>query len=61
MAVFSRKDQQLFDEFKKEAKIVELKSSASNTTKKVVKWRGRIFNNSSFRSVFEIIKTELKK
>ena len=43
-----------FENFKKEAKIVELKSEKSKI--KVIKWRGQIFQSKSFVQVFEKIK-----
>lgn len=43
-----------YDNFKKEAKIVILKSETSKI--KVIKWRGQIFQSKSFVQVFEKIK-----
>jgi hypothetical protein len=50
----SAKEKIHFENFKKEAKIVELKSEKSKI--KVVKWRGQIFQSKSFVQVFEKIK-----
>jgi hypothetical protein len=46
-----------YENFKKEAKIVELKSEKSKI--KVIKWRGQIFQSKSFVQVFEKIKYTL--
>jgi hypothetical protein len=50
----SAKEKIHFENFKKEAKIIELKSEKSKI--KVVKWRGQIFQSKSFVQVFEKIK-----
>jgi hypothetical protein len=50
----SAKEKINFENFKKEAKIVELKSEKSKI--KVIKWRGQIFQSKSFVQVFEKIK-----
>jgi len=43
-----------YENFKKEAKIVILKSETSKI--KVIKWRGQVFQSKSFVQVFEKIK-----
>jgi hypothetical protein len=43
-----------YENFKKEAKIVMLKSETNKI--KVIKWRGQIFQSKSFVQVFEKIK-----
>jgi hypothetical protein len=43
-----------YENFKKEAKIVILKSETNKI--KVIKWRGQIFQSKSFVQVFEKIK-----
>ena len=50
----SAKEKVHYENFKKEAKIVELKSSTSKI--KVIKWRGQIFQSKSFVEVFDKIK-----
>jgi hypothetical protein len=50
----SAKDKVHYENFKKEAKIVELKSE--NNKIKVIKWRGQIFQSKSFVQVFDKIK-----
>ena len=50
----SAKEKIHFENFKKEAKIIELKSEKSKI--KVIKWRGQIFQSKSFVQVFEKIK-----
>ena len=50
----SFKEKNNYENFKKEAKIVELKSPKNKI--KVIKWRGQIFQSKSFVEVFEKIK-----
>jgi hypothetical protein len=50
----SAKEKVHYENFKKEAKIVELKSQ--NNKIKVIKWRGQIFQSKSFVQVFDKIK-----
>jgi hypothetical protein len=50
----SAKEKVHYENFKKEAKIVELKSQTSKI--KVIKWRGQIFQSKSFVQVFDKIK-----
>lgn len=50
----SAKEKVHYENFKKEAKIVELKSETSKI--KVIKWRGQIFQSKSFVQVFDKIK-----
>ena len=50
----SAKEKVHYENFKKEAKIVEMKSNTSKI--KVIKWRGQIFQSKSFVQVFEKIK-----
>lgn len=50
----SAKEKVHYENFKKEAKIVELKSQ--NNKIKVIKWRGQIFQSKSYVQVFEKIK-----
>lgn len=50
----SAKEKVHYENFKKEAKIVELKSP--NNKIKVIKWRGQIFQSKSYVQVFEKIK-----
>ena len=50
----SAKEKVHYENFKKEAKIVELKSETSKI--KVIKWRGQIFQSKSFVQVFNKIK-----
>jgi hypothetical protein len=56
----SAKDKVHYENFKKEAKIVELKSQTSKI--KVIKWRGQIFQSKSYVEVFDKVKdTYLKE
>lgn len=48
----------LYQKFKEEAKVITLKSE--NSSKKVVKWRGKIFNTGSLSSVFDAVKGQIK-
>jgi hypothetical protein len=50
----SAKEKVHYDNFKREAKIVEMKSKTSKI--KVIKWRGQIFQSKSFVEVFDKIK-----
>jgi len=50
----SAKEKEHYENFKKEAKIVELKSQ--NNKIKVIKWRGQIFQSKSFVQVFGKVK-----
>lgn len=50
----SPKEKINYEIFKKEAKIVELKSE--NSKIKVIKWKGQIYQSKSFVQVFEKIK-----
>ena len=50
----SAKEKNNYENFRKEAKIVELKSATSKI--KVIKWRGQIYQSKSFVEVFEKIK-----
>lgn len=50
----SAKEKVHYENFKKEAKIVEMKSNTSKI--KVIKWRGQIFQSKSFVQVFDKIK-----
>jgi hypothetical protein len=50
----SAKEKVQYENFKKEAKIVELKSQTNKI--KVIKWRGQIFQSKSFVQVFDKIK-----
>jgi hypothetical protein len=50
----SAKEKVHYENFKKEAKIVELKSQ--NSKIKVIKWRGQTFFTKSFVQVFNKIK-----
>jgi hypothetical protein len=50
----SAKEKVHYENFKKEAKVVELKSQ--NNKIKVIKWRGQIFQSKSFVQVFDKIK-----
>ena len=59
MSSLSGKNLQLFEEFKKEAKIVELTSQNTKKKKKAIKWNGRIFSTTSYRQVFDIVKPQL--
>jgi hypothetical protein len=43
-----------YNEFKKEATIVELKSETSKI--KVIKWRGKVFQSKSYVEVFDKVK-----
>ena len=49
------KDKANYDIFKKEAKIIELKSDKSKI--KVIKWRGQIFQSKSFVQVYDSVKS----
>ena len=51
----SAKEKVHYENFKKEAKIVILKSNTSKI--KVIKWRGQIFQSKSFVQVFDKIKS----
>ena len=51
----SAKEKVHYENFKKEAKIVELKSQ--NSKIKVIKWRGQIFQSKSFVQVFDKVKS----
>jgi hypothetical protein len=55
----SAKEKIYYENFKKEAKIVELKSSTSKI--KVVKWRGQIFQSKSLVEVFDKVKVNYLK
>jgi hypothetical protein len=55
----SAKEKIHYENFKKEAKIVELKSSTSKI--KVVKWRGQIFQSKSLVEVFDKVKVNYLK
>jgi hypothetical protein len=48
------KDKVHYENFRKEAKIVELKSQTSKI--KVIKWRGKVFQSKSYVEVFDKIK-----
>lgn len=48
----------LYQKFKEEAKVITLKSTISS--KKVVRWRGKIFNTGSLSSVFDTVKSQIK-
>jgi hypothetical protein len=48
------KDKVHYENFKKEAKIIELKSQTSKI--KVIKWRGKVFQSKSYVEVFDKIK-----
>lgn len=50
----SAKEKVHYEDFKKEAKIIELKSV--NSKIKVIKWRGQIFQSKSFVQVFDKVK-----
>jgi hypothetical protein len=50
----SAREKSNYENFKKEAKIIELKSATNKI--KVIKWRGQIFQSKSFTAVFEKIK-----
>jgi hypothetical protein len=50
----SAKEKVHYENFKKEAKIVEMKSNTSKI--KVIKWRGQIFQSKSFVQVFDKVK-----
>jgi hypothetical protein len=50
----SAKEKVHYENFKKEAKIIELKSEKSKI--KVIKWRGQIFQSKSFVQVFDKVK-----
>ena len=50
----SAKEKIHYENFKKEAKIVELKSQTNKI--KVIKWRGQIFQSKSFVEVFDKVK-----
>jgi hypothetical protein len=50
----SAKEKVHYENFKKEAKIIELKSE--NNKIKVIKWRGQIFQSKSFVQVFDKVK-----
>jgi hypothetical protein len=50
----SAKEKVNYENFKKEAKLVELKSQTSKI--KVIKWRGQIFQSKSFVQVFNKVK-----
>ena len=50
----SAKEKVHYENFKKEAKIIELKSQTNKI--KVIKWRGQIFQSKSFVQVFNKIK-----
>ena len=52
--VRSAKEKVQYENFKKEAKVVELKSE--NNKMKVIKWRGQIFQSKSFVQVFDRVK-----
>lgn len=55
----SSKEKVHYENFKKEAKIVELKSATSKI--KVIKWRGKIFQSKSFVEVFDKVKADYLK
>lgn len=55
----SAKEKIHYENFKNEAKIVELKSSISKI--KVVKWRGQIFQSKSLVEVFDKVKVNYLK
>ncbi len=55
----SGKDTILFEKFKTEAKIVNLKSSETGITKKIIKWKDKTFNTGSFHEVFEAVKKQI--
>lgn len=55
----SAKEKIHYENFKNEAKIVELKSSTSKI--KVVKWRGQIFQSKSLVEVFDKVKVNYLK
>jgi hypothetical protein len=50
----SAREKMHYENFKKEAKIVEMKSKISKI--KVIKWRGQIFQSKSFVQVFDKVK-----
>lgn len=50
--------QKLYDKFKSEAKIITMKSATSS--KKAIKWRGKILMTGSMRNAFEEVKNQLK-
>jgi hypothetical protein len=52
----SAKDKVHYENFKKEAKIVELKSQ--NNKIKVIKWRGKVFQSKSYVEVFNKVKDD---
>jgi len=57
----SAKEKIHYENFKNEAKIVELKSNISNKKIKVVKWRGQIFQSKSLVEVFDKVKINYLK
>ena len=59
MSRLSAKNIMKYEQFKKEAKIIRLKSENSDKTKRVVKFRGKIYPTASIVEVFEIVKHEL--
>jgi hypothetical protein len=48
-----------FEEFKKEAKVLNLKSKETNKTRRIIKWRDKTFNIADLHIVFNLIKNEL--
>lgn len=54
MSSRSAREENLFQNFKKEAKLVTLKSE--NSSKKCIKWNGQIFMTGSFVQVFKKVK-----
>lgn len=50
--------QKLYDKFKSEAKFITMKSATSS--KKAIKWRGKILMTGSMRNAFEEVKNTLR-
>ena len=54
----SEKNRTMFEIFKQEAEFVTMRSDTH--TKKFIKWRGKIYQSGSLKSVFSSVKNEIK-
>lgn len=59
MASRGSRIQTQYEQFKKEAKLVTLKSQTSNKTTKIVRYRGETFYTGSIQEVFNRIKDRI--
>jgi hypothetical protein len=58
MSLRSEKNRTMFEIFKQEAEFVTMRSDTH--TKKFIKWRGKIYQSGSLKSVFSSVKNEIK-